>query len=1142
MAEPEYPVLQELETKLKLLWVDTDDYMATQRAIIEVTPENAYMELPRGVQGQQGPKGDKGDKGEQWVKRDLTTGEDLNTVTAPGLYTVLNYTRALSLLNRPDISDAIDRSAVEVLPSGGGAFQQTWYPMGVASRTDMPVMRRRRDTAGAWTDWERINAFTPAKESHIMQSISAANWEKRALVHDENLNNLTTAGLYYVPNYTIANSLVNNPIELSRSAIDRAKIEVATTLGHVSQIWSTIPSATKAAETVERHRDTTGEWSPWVVYGGGSRDEDKPVTSFETLALASHGMEGEHVGTRSLLQALSGEESPVWSWWAPTPTSELEIPTHDGGGQTCHPSVLYFPNTWGGWKYWMAHTPYPNFQEAHEDPNIAVSDDGVNWQVPNGLTNPLDDGLGRPNYHNSDTHLAMWGNTMVLTWRTVDRPNGGQNIIYARTSQNGVTWTPKVEVLKVPLGSAESTFVSQSLVKMPTGWRLYGIRSNYGPNRLGYYETSVETLPKTSDWGAAQNCDLGTIQTGRDPWHSEVQRLSANDWVAVISDGNRGSTGVDGDIYLARSTDGVAWDVSPMPLTPRNNGVINSLYKTGFVVSGTGTNRVFDLWVSGYRSTSRTWAVYKTRAEFRTPNPSPTQPITRTGTGSPEGQISAPVGSVYTDTAATNGSVRWIKASGTGATGWRDYYGDTIEALEAKADKTYVDAEKWYRGRFAGSVDTLFEVGLHDFGPGEATGLPFDDFGFIEVIPTSFGAFQRATNWRTQEVWQRRSQNATTYVTEWTKVANLKDLQEGTSPTPPDDNGSSPSGSWRKLVPVPITTGSAQGLTGETSAHFRIRTQIPAPVTRFRLHIDTRYTISSSGSGEVTLNSVEVGHHTGGGAITDTTDILPTSVTIPSGGEWVSDWHTHDFTQETLVGYDFTSPDATWKMLAPAFIESGGTWTQTNRAALWVWIEVEVAEQVPVVAMIGDSIGSGHGAAQPVWESATHIAARAQGFIPVLYTSTGDTLAGNQTLDDRNFTKLVGHGGYDSVIVQLGTNDINKGTTLSELQALYEGTVNIAKSLGEVVLAGTITPLAPTRVGYEFDDVRRQFNDWLRTKPYGIWGVIDFDAALTPGGVLDEGDLGDGIHPTSAGFAKLSLAFDRPISRPPVVLNAGLAH
>ena len=48
-----------------------------------------------------------------------------------------------------------------------------------------------------------------------------------------------------------------------------------------------------------------------------------------------------------------------------------------------------------------------------------------------------------------------------------------------------------------------------------------------------------------------------------------------------------------------------------------------------------------------------------------------------TGTGSPEGKITAPVGSVYTDTAATNGAIRWVKTSGTGSTGWRVEYGDT---------------------------------------------------------------------------------------------------------------------------------------------------------------------------------------------------------------------------------------------------------------------------------------------------------------------------------------------------------------------------------------------------------------------------------------------------------------------------------
>lgn len=47
------------------------------------------------------------------------------------------------------------------------------------------------------------------------------------------------------------------------------------------------------------------------------------------------------------------------------------------------------------------------------------------------------------------------------------------------------------------------------------------------------------------------------------------------------------------------------------------------------------------------------------------------------GSGFPEGKVTAPVGAVYTDTSATHGAIRWIKTTGTGATGWQVEYGDT---------------------------------------------------------------------------------------------------------------------------------------------------------------------------------------------------------------------------------------------------------------------------------------------------------------------------------------------------------------------------------------------------------------------------------------------------------------------------------
>jgi hypothetical protein len=49
---------------------------------------------------------------------------------------------------------------------------------------------------------------------------------------------------------------------------------------------------------------------------------------------------------------------------------------------------------------------------------------------------------------------------------------------------------------------------------------------------------------------------------------------------------------------------------------------------------------------------------------------SPTEAQSLTGTGSPNGVIPAPVGSMYTDTAATGGVIRWTKFTGSGNTGW----------------------------------------------------------------------------------------------------------------------------------------------------------------------------------------------------------------------------------------------------------------------------------------------------------------------------------------------------------------------------------------------------------------------------------------------------------------------------------------
>ena len=66
------------------------------------------------------------------------------------------------------------------------------------------------------------------------------------------------------------------------------------------------------------------------------------------------------------------------------------------------------------------------------------------------------------------------------------------------------------------------------------------------------------------------------------------------------------------------------------------------------------------------------------------------------GIGTPEGVVTAPIGSTYTDSAATCGAVLWMKSAGAGNTGWSVASGDTgwrNVAADIGADWTMTGAE-----------------------------------------------------------------------------------------------------------------------------------------------------------------------------------------------------------------------------------------------------------------------------------------------------------------------------------------------------------------------------------------------------------------------------------------------------------------
>lgn len=507
-----------------------------------------------------------------------------------GLYYTFSASVASTLIGAPTAQE-IDGgwyagpARIEVLGPTGGAREVTWTVLPSVS-SNRPVVTFRRWYDGQdWSNWRNDTA----------QRLWVG-FDVREL----------TSGVYSSVSASMTSSAASRP-DTTNPAIIRV-----THTGSLRSIdWEELPSRSFAGRTFKMIFDGQ-DWGPWRESTGGSGSSD-PV---DVAALASRASEGEQRGLRRILQALHpSTEKPVWAWWAPT-GQRLTIPTHDGSGEAMHPSLVHVPDGWNGYAYWMAMTPYPDWNDAHEDPNIVVSHDGTDWVVPPGLTNPLDDAPGAPGTHNSDTHLIIHDGRMIVSWRAVDRADNSRNIFYYSESTDGIIWTPKVEFFRGNRsGSNFRTMVSQSLIPMNGGqWRFYYIHSVVGENTLTYLtgESTDGSVP--TSWAAPVDCDLGTRDQIRDPWHMEIVRHD-DQWLLVFNDGERDTPGLQGDLFFAMSDDGVAWDTSPLPLVPRLGQDITAQYKAGFIPHGNGDSLTLDLYYSGNRQfAKRQWGTFRTTA------------------------------------------------------------------------------------------------------------------------------------------------------------------------------------------------------------------------------------------------------------------------------------------------------------------------------------------------------------------------------------------------------------------------------------------------------------------------------------------------------------------------------------------------
>ncbi|MES2125598.1 MAG: hypothetical protein V4503_13015 [Gemmatimonadota bacterium] len=254
------------------------------------------------------------------------------------------------------------------------------------------------------------------------------------------------------------------------------------------------------------------------------------------------------------------------------PPTRLTIPTYDGSGQAVHPDVVRFPAPWRGWEYWMAFTPYPRSDQAKENPSIAVSHDGVHWEVPEGITNPV---VAAPrDGYNSDPDLTYDPalDRLVMVYRTV---SGGENLISAISTGDGRGWTlPRLIFRRRNHGIVSPSVVARpgappSVWYVDAGSRKCRERVTRVLTQQGEGMANLEQARPESGWSPAQL--VAMHQPGFSVWHLDVIWVAARSEYWAVYPANRSFTCRGRDLFFARSRDGISWTTYRTPVLRRTD-------------------------------------------------------------------------------------------------------------------------------------------------------------------------------------------------------------------------------------------------------------------------------------------------------------------------------------------------------------------------------------------------------------------------------------------------------------------------------------------------------------------------------------------------------------------------------------------
>lgn len=293
-----------------------------------------------------------------------------------------------------------------------------------------------------------------------------------------------------------------------------------------------------------------------------------------------------------------------------------------------HPSVLDMEEelgagqTWNGYRYWMAFTPYPQQLTSTENPCIVASNDGDTWVEPPGVTNPL---APQPSGgYNSDPAIAMDpdGVTMHYIWRDYNQTTKVLITKHVSSTDGFATVSATTDILTLDLDTdtnelAPCLFYDSAL----STWVMYSVLHRYAVD--GSHNTLVRytaTSP-TGTWGSRTLCTLPASYPGalRGPWHAEVRPdARAGGYLCVAGITSAGGSSGSHHAYALVSEDGLTFTDATLLLSPSGAANVGDwdsgqIYKLTSTYTASGR----DVWYSAKGTVPGDVSYTDPGAEFR---------------------------------------------------------------------------------------------------------------------------------------------------------------------------------------------------------------------------------------------------------------------------------------------------------------------------------------------------------------------------------------------------------------------------------------------------------------------------------------------------------------------------------------------